>query len=219
MCSLLHSIDRQSVSVFHKVFLCFRMPRQGLSNDIMKGFHLQPYQSVDVFFCFPPTKKDVLHFIIFIETVMESKKNNHWKPGTMENSDGQHHRKPRRPRDFQQIQHTQFSLGKLWGKHTKPTLLIICHLYDKENHSYMTYIMSLRLLKRWKWWRIQRTESSLWQMFIKIGIQHRIRILDTSNFILGEWTNNLNRLPLQKWQVWELAQQKNKIVPFTIGSL
>lgn len=72
---------------------------------------------------------------------------------------------------------------------------------------YMTY-MSLRLLKRWKWWRIQRTESSLWQMFIKIGIQHRIRILDTSNFILGEWTNNLNRLPLQKWQVWELAQKK-----------
>lgn len=218
MCSLLHCIDRPFVSVFHKVVLCFQLPRQWLSNDIMKGFHLQSYQSVDAFFLLSLLQKGrfALH-------------NLH------RNSDGKQEKQPLETRHHGKqwwstssqtakasglstdSTHPVFS-GKIMRKTHKKHTIIICHLYDKENHSYMTY-MSLRLLKRWEWWRIQRTESSLWQMFMKIGIQHRIRILDTSTFILGEWTNNLNRLPLQKWQVWELAQQKNNIVRFAIGSL
>lgn len=192
------------------------------TDDQMISWKVSTFNPIKVwmlFFCFPPTKKDVLHFIIFIETVMESKTNNHWKPGTMENSDGQHHRKPRRPRDFQQIQHTQFSLGKLWGKHTKPTLLIICHLYDKENHSYMIY--DLYVTKTVE--KMEMVKNSTNRIFFVANVHqnwHPTSDTNPRHKQFHTWRMDQQPQPSSSTKMTSLrARTKKNIVPFTIGSL
>lgn len=128
MCSLLHCIDRQSVSVFHKVFLCFRMPRQGLSNDIMKGFHLQPYQSVDVFFLLSPYQKGrfALH-------------NLH------RNSDGKQEKQPLETRHHgKQWWSTSSQTTKASGLSTDSTHPVFSRKITRKTHkTHATYYMSL----------------------------------------------------------------------------
>lgn len=221
---LLCCIDRPSV--FHNGFLCFRMPRQGLSNNMWYHARFPPStlptfgseeNSIKVwcFFLTSPYKNDFVHFMI-LRNSDEAKppklqKNNHWKMEVSNQKPNTPHPSPdqtivvgsiapRRPREKYEKTHTTY-MALIWQR--KP------QLYDLSDVT--------KTVKRWKFRRIQRTESSLWQFFIKIHIQHRI-VLDFLHFSNG--MDQQPRLPLQKWQVGELAQQQeNNIVPFTIGSL